>query len=44
LRELILSLSWVILMVLKVDMAMAGMDSTLAMKRFGCPGIEISDF
>ncbi len=44
LRVLISSLSWVILMVLKVDMAMAAMKIPMVMKHFGLPCIEISDF
>ncbi len=37
-------LSWVILTVLKVDMAMAAIEIPMAMKSLGCPGVEISDF
>ena len=38
------SFSWVILTVLKVDMAMAAIEMPMAIKRFGRPGVEISVF
>ncbi len=44
LTVLILSFSWVILMVLKVDMAMAAIEMQMAMKHFCQLGVEISDF
>jgi hypothetical protein len=42
LRVLISSFSCVILMVLKVDMAMAAIEMPMGMNRLGQPGIEIS--
>ncbi len=44
LRVLISSFSWVILTVLKVDMAMAAIEIPRAINRFGQPGVEISVF
>jgi len=41
---LISSFIWVILTVLKVGMAMAGIEMPMVMKRFGRPGVEISYF
>ncbi len=44
LRVLISSFNWVILTVLKVDMAMAAIEMPSAMNHFGLPGVEISVF
>jgi hypothetical protein len=44
LRVLIFWFNWVILTVLKVDMAMAAIAMLNAMNRFGLPGVDISVF
>ena len=44
LSVLISSFSWVILTVLKVDMAMAAIKMPMAINIFGRPGVEISIF
>ncbi len=44
LRVLIFWFNWVILTVLKVDMAMAAIDMLIAMNCFGLPGVDISVF
>ncbi len=44
LRVLISLFNWVILTVLKEDMAMVAIDMPIAMNRFGLPGIDISVF